>query len=105
MLGTAIAFAITIIVVVFLFLLQLNKTVNAGFQTMIHFAESLNEERERFLSHINKLEDRIQTGDAKQAAILNKEQPEKPDKPEKPKRVNIGTADGLEVNNAAVLEP
>jgi KaiC/GvpD/RAD55 family RecA-like ATPase len=88
MLGASITFGITIIIVVFLFLLQSNKMTNSFLLVMA-------QQQEYFVHHINKLEDRIQTGDAKQAAILNKEQPE-PEK-QKPHKVDIGTGQGLKV--------
>jgi hypothetical protein len=91
----SIVFGITVIIVVFLFLLQINKMTN-GFLTTLQACDTINSVKiERFMQHINKLEDRIQTGDAKQAMILNKEQPEQ-EKP-KPNKVSIGTAVGLEV--------
>lgn len=104
MIGASIVFGITIIIVVFLFLLQLNKSTNAMVQVVVKINTQSELERDRLLHHINKLEDRIQTGDAKQAASLNKEQPDQPGKPEKPKRVDIGTATGLEVAHAD-MEP
>ena len=91
-----IIFGITIIVVAFLFLLQINKQTNSFLATVSKIEVLSQEERRMFLTHINRLEDRIQTGDAKQAAFLNREKEPETDRLIKPRTVNIGTATGLE---------
>jgi hypothetical protein len=95
MIAISITFAITIIVVVFLFNIRSNKSTNAFIAAILTIHKNGQDERKELAAERKVLADRIQTGDVRQVASVNREKPEAEDKEKK--RISIGTAEGLEV--------